>query len=309
MDRSLWEAAQELRARRSMYKLELGPSPNVLLGLLFDGHGRRMTIAEDTTKGTRYRYYISDQARWAGRQGLVRLRVEASRLEALVVAAVTTALRDRRSMREVLVVLGRYDPSIERMVEAGPAAAVRLERAAPERLRLMLVALLARVEINKDEVRLLLRCREVARFLLWNGVATFRRDPAIARDDDRVHVLVAPASVRSGKGMVIPLACRKDGERREPSTSLSALVMEARRAQRTLDEERDTSVTDIAARFRRQPGIFARLVRLNYLAPDIVAAILDGAQPAALTRRKLLYADLPMDWPQQRALLGFPPIA
>jgi site-specific DNA recombinase len=45
---------------------------------------------------------------------------------------------------------------------------------------------------------------------------------------------------------------------------------------------------------------------LNHLAPDIVAAILDGKQPADLTANKLM-ADtrLPLDWCAQRAALGF----
>jgi hypothetical protein len=51
---------------------------------------------------------------------------------------------------------------------------------------------------------------------------------------------------------------------------------------------------------------FSRLVRLNYLAPDILAAIVDGTQPATLTRRKLIECDLPTDWGLQRRLLGFP---
>jgi hypothetical protein len=43
-----------------------------------------------------------------------------------------------------------------------------------------------------------------------------------------------------------------------------------------------------------------------YLAPDILAAILDGKQPVDLTANKLI-ADtrLPLDWRAQRAALGF----
>ena len=50
----------------------------------------------------------------------------------------------------------------------------------------------------------------------------------------------------------------------------------------------------------------ARLMRLNFLAPDIVVAILNGRQPAVLTARKLM-ADtrLPLTWTEQRKALGF----
>ena len=50
----------------------------------------------------------------------------------------------------------------------------------------------------------------------------------------------------------------------------------------------------------------ARLMRLNFLAPDIVIAILNGRQPVGLTARKLM-ADtrLPLEWSEQRKALGF----
>ena len=50
----------------------------------------------------------------------------------------------------------------------------------------------------------------------------------------------------------------------------------------------------------------ARLMRLNFLAPDIVVAILNGRHPAALTARKLMVdTRLPLAWAEQRKALGF----
>ena len=47
-------------------------------------------------------------------------------------------------------------------------------------------------------------------------------------------------------------------------------------------------------------------MRLNFLAPEIVVAILNGRQPVGLTTNKLM-ADtrLPLAWADQRASLGF----
>lgn len=306
VDRSLWDDVQTLRARRAMFKLDLGPSPNVLLGLLHDGHGRRMTIADDSTRGRRYRYYISDQARWAGRRGLKRLRAEADGLERLVLAGICTALRDQATVPAALVQLGVHSERTERLVRAGPVAAGRLERAPPERLRLMLLAIVVRVELTRTDVTLLLRCSELDRLLAWTGVGVFRRDAPASRRDDRVQVVKIPAAaVRVERTLVLPLDRRDTTIRFALSTSLIALLREARAAQAAVDEDRCTPIAEIAGRFRRQPGLFARIVRLNYLAPDIVAAILDGHQPPNLNRRTLLYANLPMDWAQQRTLLGF----
>jgi len=49
-----------------------------------------------------------------------------------------------------------------------------------------------------------------------------------------------------------------------------------------------------------------QLLRLNWLAPDIVTAIVEGTQPAVLTGRRLLRAaDVPLSWQEQRRYFGF----
>ena len=77
-------------------------------------------------------------------------------------------------------------------------------------------------------------------------------------------------------------------------------------AQAALDDRSMLDVNDMAAKVRCHPKRFTRLVRLNYLAPDIIASIRDGTQPAEIDCRRLMSADLPMDWSMQRRLLGFP---
>jgi hypothetical protein len=54
------------------------------------------------------------------------------------------------------------------------------------------------------------------------------------------------------------------------------------------------------------PSYATRLLRLTFLAPDIIAAIPAGKQPAELTAKKLM-ADtrLSLDWREQRDVLGF----
>ena len=54
------------------------------------------------------------------------------------------------------------------------------------------------------------------------------------------------------------------------------------------------------------PCYFTLLLRLTYLAPDITQAILQGKHPPTLTASVLsrIYR-LPLDWTEQRRLLGF----
>ena len=63
---------------------------------------------------------------------------------------------------------------------------------------------------------------------------------------------------------------------------------------------------------RRIPGSSAciqlKQLRLAYLAPDIVTAIIDGRQPPGLTANTLMRnTRLPLRWEAQRKRLGFEP--
>ena len=57
----------------------------------------------------------------------------------------------------------------------------------------------------------------------------------------------------------------------------------------------------------RAIGYLSRLLRLPSLAPDITTAIINGKNPPQLTAKKLmrLALQIPVDWTEQRKLLGF----
>ena len=71
----------------------------------------------------------------------------------------------------------------------------------------------------------------------------------------------------------------------------------------------DDSIDAMASRLGVRRDYLAVLVRLSYLSPEIVRAILFGQQPVELTPTRLvmLSRNLPHDWQEQRRLLGFAP--
>jgi site-specific DNA recombinase len=89
-------------------------------------------------------------------------------------------------------------------------------------------------------------------------------------------------------------------------TSLVRLLLRAQKIGNRLFEARAPTLEEIAREEGIVPSYATRVVRLTFLAPDIVAAILAGKQPPELTANKLM-ADtrLPLDWREQRTVLGF----
>ena len=63
----------------------------------------------------------------------------------------------------------------------------------------------------------------------------------------------------------------------------------------------------MSGRLGMNKGRLTSLIRLSYLAPDIVRALLEGRQPIELTPTQLLRLskDLPHDWSEQRHVLDF----
>ena len=86
---------------------------------------------------------------------------------------------------------------------------------------------------------------------------------------------------------------------------LVSLIAEAYAARKLLLAAPDQSIASIAASHGRCRTRLGKLAALACLAPDIVIAIVEGRQPASLTARILQDIDLPLAWPDQRALLGF----
>lgn len=91
----------------------------------------------------------------------------------------------------------------------------------------------------------------------------------------------------------------------EPDPTLIKLILRARHLRDRMLAER-LGVGELAAAEGVTTSYIARVIRLGFLAPDIVTAILDGRQPVGLTANKLANdSRLPIAWPEQHQALGF----
>ena len=196
----------------------------------------------------------------------------------------------------------------------------------------VLRSLLLRVQVHPNEIEIDLSGEQLAKLLMnvedeagFQGslLQPKQRTPvgefctlenasgdALIMDDANVEVadvlrLIMPAQLkRTGKELkfVIPGAPNSV----EPDASLVRLLVRAKAIQTEMAATSSAMIEEISKRQGVTPSYGARLVRLNYLAPDIVEAILAGAQPADLTANKLMKdTRFPLSWREQRKALGF----
>jgi DNA invertase Pin-like site-specific DNA recombinase len=303
--REQFDLVQEIKRER--FPKRHDPVRNCLLGILYDEQGRRMRIQAGTGKSKHIRYYKSAHATWAREGKSRRVMVHAERVERLAVSTVQALLRDRVKLKAAVLSVGLYSEEIRKALKQGPRAANRMDSMPPEGLRSMLLALVPRAEVREEGLKLLVSCDELLRLLAWDGVGTFSRGLAQSkRAQERVHEVDAPAFIICGHPrFAIPVdPCPMDAEGEKRPWLIETLRKSAE-ARDLMLTNRHKTMSELAKEANLGPSTFARYLRLNYLAPDIQAAIMDGRQPTKLTNYDLLYSAMPLDWAQQRAILGF----
>ena len=108
---------------------------------------------------------------------------------------------------------------------------------------------------------------------------------------------------RGGKTVIVLPDGSRGVVRREATIDNTMIKVIARgfRWQRLLYDGAYATIEDLAAAEKINPSYVSRILRLAYLSPTVVQAILDGSHPAWLTMKDLL-RPLPSDWAEQERL-------
>jgi len=304
IDQPLWDAVQAQLASNAAHHHNGGKTrpPSLLVGMLFDGDGNRMTPSHAVKKDTRYRYYVSRSLITKDRtETSAGLRIPATEIDHLVSSRVRRWLLDPGSI---------YKSTSARLADASTqqrlvARAADLGKCWPQlplaRKRAVLAALVERIEVSLDQIDIRLRPPRLG--VLLDVAAA----PSQGVNDDETEILSVPVRLRrAGREIRMVIDGTDPFAAAQPDMRLIKLLLRARRFNATLAEGEGVPFATLAQREGVSRSYFTRLVRLSYLAPDITQAILDGRQPRDLTAEKLLeHSRLPLAWHDQRATLGF----
>jgi hypothetical protein len=308
IDAETWAKVSELRLVRAKFKVHREGSPNLLLGLLWDSYGRRMTVHDYARQGKIYRHYISSGDRWARAPAIRRFRVRADQLENLIAAFLVDFMNDRERLRALLLENGSHGLELDALAARGREASGRLIDKPQCNARKFIKTLVGRIELTRDDVGIIVRAREVERLLRTPASRPMRTaQPFGVGPEPTIMFRIPVHIVRVERSLHLPDLEHIQGSNSDPK--LIDLMQQARRA-RELVEVEGLDVSEVRALLHlKSKSAVARRIRLTYLAPDISLAIMEGRQPSSLTRRALLESNIPMDWSLQRRLFGFAPQA
>lgn len=299
VDPALFEAAHAQLQRNRVDRLHgnNASQPSALAGLAWDEHGRRMSPTHATKRAKRYRYYAS---RVDGENARLPVwRIPAGDLEELVMGRLRAFLLDPGAIQDAVGEDGSDAVAIEERLLAARLLARDTETQTPGELRRNVLELIQRIEVHRDRVDMYV-AREAIRRL---GGGTSEPEA----DAHQPILLSTPATrARMGKEVRLVIAPAQGPSQARRDPALIKLIVKAHAARAAMEQYSTDSLEAIARSQGHARDYFGVLLRLSYLAPDIISAILDGRQPAGLTRQKLARSPIPVEWSEQLQSLGFP---
>jgi site-specific DNA recombinase len=298
IERATWDAVQaQLAANQHGHRLRANAAePSLLAGCLVDQDGERLTPSHANKRGRRYRYYVSRRLIEGDRNDApAGLRVPAHKIEALVVDRVQRLLIDEARLFEVLELAGCKPAQAERVLaQARKAASGISERAERDRL---IRALIERIVIGETELRIIIS---------RSGLEAALQIVAARRAEDVAPFTIAVPMKMKRCGGASRLIIAGDGPplQRAPDPALVRAIVRAHRWRTQLTTGQARGLSDIAEAEKITSSYVARVLRLAFLAPDIVEAILDGQQPPEHTADRLIrIGSLSLGWAEQRTAL------
>ena len=314
VDEDLWRRVQSHLEENRMERREGDKAlePSLLAGIAFDASSEPMTPTHAVKKGTRYRYYISRRLITGPASDSSRgQRVPASNLEALVIGRLRALLTDPVEFLNAISNGERDAPMQKRLRDAAAALSARWEHLPTETLHDLTRSILVRAQVHSHRIDLDVGSARLLGWLLNDsaGEGTVDRNRALHANPDRseeplIRLSIRASLKRTGKEMKFIVEGVTNSA--PADTTLIRLLVRGQKIAKRMFGSNCPPLEAIAHEERITASYATRLVRLAFLAPDIVAAILAGKQPPGLTANKLM-ADtrLPLDWRDQRAALGF----
>jgi site-specific DNA recombinase len=295
VDRELWDKAQSLlrsqAVRGASRATKSAASP--LTRKLFDDSGQSLTPSHAVKGKRRYRYYVSCSLIKGAADAAERgWRLPAPEIERTVAASACQILSDRTGIAAAAQASGLADHQLLALFSAAAAWRERLQ--SEVEAGAILDALIDRVDLTDTGLRVSLKLPTPERV---KRPATNAQELIVTR--------FFPMTIRR-RGVEMRLVI--EGNRAPAPRADSALLKAVARARQWSEEllvGNARSITEIAECEAVTDRYVRRLLRLAFLAPAIVEAIVAGNQPPELTAEALAKRiDLPFFWTAQAQAVG-----
>lgn len=274
IDTVMFEAVQALMASNNRDKMiaKTAKSPSLLAGLITDPDGRAMSPTRGGKEGRQYCYYVTRFK--PGEDRSTRCRLPAGEIDRIVLDALASHLRSAAQANDSTCKV-EWHAQITSQAEIVETIhqLPRFEQKA------LLIDHHAQVQVSESSIDVTFQL---------NGTSNRISTPAkLVRRGNELRIALPPDG--------------RSQDERPTDPSLVRLIAQGFAAREYVLTGK--AIEPVCSYNRKH---LHRLVRISWLAPDIITSILEGQQPVQLTAHHLMRcAEIPMDWREQRNFLGF----
>lgn len=282
VEEDLWNAVQHRLQEKAPPRRHSKNDPQraLLRGLLTDSEGGPM-VPTYATKGTRRYAYYETRKDLARPDDVAATRISQGQLERHLIIQLTALLEDEHGLCRISGT--EEGGALRDLFAKGKETASALAYDAPRQT--IIPKLIAAMQVHR------------------------------ARIDVRLNVVALGCRNSRHWEWSIPLPSRKpfreaklridqDANAKSVDAGMIALLGDALLARDLVIASPELSINQIAKREGRCRKQLTKLVRLSWLSPNIIEAIVDGRTPSGLTRKRLLHAKLPLSWREQEDMFG-----
>jgi site-specific DNA recombinase len=267
-----------------------------LAGKLFDESGEGLTPSHAVKGNRRYRYYVSRSLiNGTASQSGSGWRIPAAEIERTVATAVAVTLDDRTAILDDIEQSDSSTSHVKSILDAANSWSSRLRSGAETETALEL--LVDRLELRGDGFQLSVNLPIVSSGKLSGRGPTHLKLTRLIPMQMRKRGIEMKFIINNNSGASL---------RTDPA--LLKMIARAHCWFEDLISGRAASMVEIGKREKVGKRYVSRIIRLAFLAPDIVGQIVNGSQPPELTAESLLKdrTQLPLSWESQHRMLGFP---
>jgi hypothetical protein len=203
-DLALWEFAQARLAenaveRRGGTRID---NPSLLIGLLFDSRGQRMTPTHAVKNGKRYRYYVSRPLIADGKtKAQAGLRIPAAEIEQIVSSRICRLFAEPSTLHEIIARQVPDAATQQRLIARAGEFVRGWPMLSPLRVRSILLSLVQRIEVRSDGVEISLLPSRLTAVLDDRPSGPLAPATEMAGDTSTIMISVAAELCRAGQGV------------------------------------------------------------------------------------------------------------
>lgn len=333
VDQGLWDAVQaklisnQIGHKSRNYATEAG----LLAGLVFGEDGeplvsihsrKRMEAIKDQSDSSnttsphnhykRYRYYVSQKLIGGIREQFPQsLRIPAEELEQAVIGRLISFLQhgleilmltDQHGLQDGVATHAVLDSAFKLGRTLGNTTLPHYASTAIPLLK----SIVERVIVSANQIEVHLTFGS----LIGQASANYHASPESWEQFDwgnLKHTLILPIQIkRSGLAVKLMIEPPEHRVKRAADPKLLKLLSKSNIWFERLAEKKAASMQQIGDEEGVSRSYVSRVIQLAFLSPDIVKTIMTGKQSEMLTADKLINSPhLPIDWKEQRKMLGF----